>query len=97
MKRRHNRVGLAAGGVAVFMLGAAYAAVPIYKLICQATGLGGTPGTVSALVVSATDLYVGGSFSTAGGVGAGGVARWNGTAWSSLGPTGTNGPSLPWL
>ena len=44
MKRRHNRVGLAAGGVAVFMLGAAYAAVPIYKLICQATGLGGTTG-----------------------------------------------------
>jgi cytochrome c oxidase assembly protein subunit 11 len=39
---RNVRVALAAGSAAVMMLGAAYAAVPIYKLICQATGLGGT-------------------------------------------------------
>lgn len=39
---RHARVALVAGGVAVSMLGAAYAAVPLYKLICEATGMGGT-------------------------------------------------------
>jgi cytochrome c oxidase assembly protein subunit 11 len=39
---RHGRVALMCAGTAAFMLGAAYAAVPIYKLICQATGLGGT-------------------------------------------------------
>jgi cytochrome c oxidase assembly protein subunit 11 len=39
---RNGRVALAAAGFAALMLGAAYAAVPIYKLICQATGLGGT-------------------------------------------------------
>ena len=40
------------------MLGAAYAAVPIYKLICQATGLGGTtqradvaPGAVGTATI----------------------------------------------
>jgi cytochrome c oxidase assembly protein subunit 11 len=39
---RNGRVAFLAAGIAVAMLGAAYAAVPIYKLICQATGLGGT-------------------------------------------------------
>jgi cytochrome c oxidase assembly protein subunit 11 len=42
MKPRNGRVAFLAAGIAVSMLGAAYAAVPIYKLICQATGLGGT-------------------------------------------------------
>jgi hypothetical protein len=31
------------------------------------------------------DLVAGGSFSTAGGVAANNIARWNGTAWSALG------------
>ena len=35
-------------------------------------------------------LYAGGSFSAAGGVAARNVARWNGTAWTSLG-SGLNG------
>jgi hypothetical protein len=34
-------------------------------------------------------LYAGGQFSAAGGVAANNIAKWNGTAWSSLG-TGTN-------
>ena len=41
-KPRNGRVAFLAAGIAAMMLGAAYAAVPIYKLICQATGLGGT-------------------------------------------------------
>jgi cytochrome c oxidase assembly protein subunit 11 len=40
--RRHRRLGLALAGLAVAMLGLAYAAVPIYRLVCQVTGLGGT-------------------------------------------------------
>src|SRR5262245_51072257 len=31
------------------------------------------------------DLVAGGAFTTAGGVSANGIARWNGTTWSSLG------------
>jgi trimeric autotransporter adhesin len=31
------------------------------------------------------DVYVGGSFNRAGGVSAGGLARWNGTNWSGVG------------
>jgi len=31
-------------------------------------------------------LLVGGSFSAAGGIGAFGIARWNGAAWSAMGP-----------
>ncbi|MDB5270732.1 MAG: hypothetical protein JWP58_3772 [Hymenobacter sp.] len=47
-------------------------------------------GTVDALVLNSTDVYVGGTFTAAGGNAANNVARWNGTAWSSLG-TGTDG------
>jgi hypothetical protein len=50
----------------------------------------GQPGTVSAVVVSGTNVYVGGAFTAAGGVSASNVAKWNGTSWSALG-TGANG------
>jgi cytochrome c oxidase assembly protein subunit 11 len=36
------RVALMAGGIAVSMLGLAYASVPLYRLFCQVTGFGGT-------------------------------------------------------
>ena len=39
---------------------------------------------VNALAVSGTDLYAGGSFTTAGGVVADNIAKWNGSAWSVL-------------
>jgi hypothetical protein len=35
--------------------------------------------------VSGTDLYAGGSFTTAGGVAANHIAKWNGSTWSALG------------
>lgn len=38
----HGPVAFLAAGTVVLMLGAAYAAVPLYKLICQVTGMGGT-------------------------------------------------------
>ncbi len=41
---------------------------------------------VYALAVDASgNLYAGGNFTTAGGVAANHIAKWNGTSWSALG------------
>jgi hypothetical protein len=40
---------------------------------------------VHALAVSGNDLYAGGQFTTAGGVPANNIAKWNGSRWSALG------------
>jgi hypothetical protein len=45
----------------------------------------GVNNTVRALAWDGTNLYVGGDFSSAGGVAASRIARWNGTNWSTLG------------
>jgi hypothetical protein len=46
----------------------------------------GTDGAVYALVVGeGGDLYIGGGFTTVGGVSASNVARWDGSTWSPLG------------
>jgi hypothetical protein len=42
-------------------------------------------GNVLHMTTDGTTLYAGGDFRTAGGVPAVNVARWNGTAWSSMG------------
>jgi cytochrome c oxidase assembly protein subunit 11 len=42
LKNPHNRVAAMCAGSVLLMLGAAYAAVPLYKLYCQVTGFGGT-------------------------------------------------------
>ena len=39
---RNTRVGLIALAIAIAMLGLGYAAVPLYRMFCQATGFGGT-------------------------------------------------------
>lgn len=39
----NRRTGLIAAGVALGMVGLAYASVPLYRLFCQVTGFGGTP------------------------------------------------------
>ena len=41
-RRRNRRVALALGATSVAMIGAAYAAVPLYAAFCKATGYGGT-------------------------------------------------------
>ena len=51
--------------------------------------MGGTPGTDGAVLAIAPDtagnLYVGGTFTTAGGVPAANVAKWDGSSWSAMG------------
>lgn len=56
----------------------------------EALGVG-VDDAVTALAVSGEDVYVGGSFSLAGGRPANHVARWNGSAWSALGAGAGNG------
>ncbi|MCG3157758.1 MAG: hypothetical protein DKINENOH_04394 [bacterium] len=45
---------------------------------------------VSAIALNGGEVYVGGSFTTAGGVAENRIAKWNGTSWSALG-SGMNG------
>jgi cytochrome c oxidase assembly protein subunit 11 len=42
VRNANRRTALALGGVAAGMVGAAFAAVPLYRLFCQVTGYGGT-------------------------------------------------------
>jgi hypothetical protein len=61
-------------------------------------GLGGGDRIVSALTVLPNgDLVAAGRFTTAGGVPAANVARWNGTTWSPLGGGITRSFSTPWV
>ena len=46
---------------------------------------------VQALASSGGNVYIGGSFSSAGGVAVNNIAKWNGTSWSTLG-TGAGVP-----
>ncbi len=47
-QRRHRRVAVWAGTIAVAMLGMAYAAVPLYQMFCQVTGFAGTTQRATA-------------------------------------------------
>ncbi|MFO0856592.1 MAG: hypothetical protein U0640_04450 [Phycisphaerales bacterium] len=53
----------------------------------QWSNIGGTNtnGTVYTLLSFFGSLYVGGSFTSVGGVAANNLARWNGTSWSAVG------------
>jgi len=55
----------------------------------------GTNGEVWALAVIGSDLYIGGNFTTAGGITANHIAKWDGSSWSPLissnGVNGING------
>jgi cytochrome c oxidase assembly protein subunit 11 len=48
LARRHRRVALRAGAVALFMLGMAFAAVPLYSMFCRVTGFAGTTQRANA-------------------------------------------------
>jgi hypothetical protein len=56
---------------------------------------GGVTGAINALTLRpGGDLVAGGTFTAAGGVTAHYVARWNGSSWASVGPTGVFNPVL---
>ena len=42
LSRRHRKVGIICASIAATMVGASFAAVPLYRLFCQVTGFGGT-------------------------------------------------------
>lgn len=44
---KHGRVAFACAGLVAAMVGASYAAVPLYDLFCKATGFGGTTQVAS--------------------------------------------------
>lgn len=46
---------------------------------------GSQSGSVAALAVVGTNVYAAGTFTTAGGVSASRIAKWDGTSWSALG------------
>ncbi|MEC8132461.1 MAG: cytochrome c oxidase assembly protein, partial [Pseudomonadota bacterium] len=48
MTGRNRRTAVGAAGLAVLMIGAAYAAVPLYDLFCRVTGYGGTTQVATA-------------------------------------------------
>jgi cytochrome c oxidase assembly protein subunit 11 len=60
--RRNRRIGVICGVVFVAMVGAAYAAVPVYRAFCQATGFGGTVRKAEAAPNTVLDRKVTVSF-----------------------------------
>ena len=48
-------------------------------------GLSGGGATPDAILISGSDVYVGGDFTQAGTTAASHIARWDGTAWHALG------------
>ncbi len=57
-KAKNTRLALILGGVAVGMVGVAFAAVPAYRLFCQVTGYGGTPRIAGGAVEEAVGAEV---------------------------------------
>lgn len=88
-----------AGGSFTVCSGTAANGVAIYDPVSESwssLGVGianGVNGSVSALVVSGNDVYVGGSFSTAGNVAVLNIAKWDGGSWGSIGGVSNNGVS----
>jgi hypothetical protein len=73
----------AAGGVAANYIAKWNGSV--WSALGSGMGGGPNPPYVHALAVSGTNLYAGGKFTTAGEVAVHYIAKWNGSAWSSLG------------
>ncbi|HRY06444.1 MAG TPA: cytochrome c oxidase assembly protein, partial [Hyphomicrobiaceae bacterium] len=55
---RHRRVAIVLSSVVLAMVGAAYAAVPLYRIFCQTTGYGGTPKIAAANDVEILDRTI---------------------------------------
>ena len=59
----HRRTALLSGLAAAAMLGVGFAAVPLYRIFCQATGFGGTPARASEAQAGAVRALAGQSIS----------------------------------
>ncbi|NNJ76023.1 MAG: cytochrome c oxidase assembly protein [Anderseniella sp.] len=57
-EKSNLRVAIMAGGVAMGMVGVAYAAVPLYQIFCQITGFGGTTQRADASPQKALDQKI---------------------------------------
>jgi len=63
MVNSNHRVGMMAGGFALFMVAVAYASVPLYRIFCQQTGYGGTPARVDEAGAATVHAVAGKSIS----------------------------------
>jgi cytochrome c oxidase assembly protein subunit 11 len=54
LHRAKRKTGFLSASVAVGMIGAAYASVPLYRIFCQTTGFGGTTGRAEAAALPDT-------------------------------------------
>jgi cytochrome c oxidase assembly protein subunit 11 len=57
-RRRDIAVAAACGVFVAFMVGMAYAAVPLYSWFCKTTGFGGTPQIANAAAVEVADRKI---------------------------------------
>lgn len=58
MNRSIKRTAIACGAIVCGMVGASYAAVPLYELFCKMTGFGGTPRVADAQAAHQIDRTV---------------------------------------
>jgi cytochrome c oxidase assembly protein subunit 11 len=59
---RNRRTALVLAGVVVLMVGASFAAVPLYDLFCRVTGYGGTTSVATGPADAVTDRWITVSF-----------------------------------
>ncbi len=57
-KRRNARTGVVLGGIAIGMVGLSFASVPLYQLLCQVTGFGGTTQVAEAAPGAAAERVI---------------------------------------
>lgn len=55
---RNARTGLLLTGIVAGMVGLSFAAVPLYRLFCQATGYGGTPQVAAAAPAAVSERQI---------------------------------------
>lgn len=56
VRRKNARTAMVLFTVVAGMVGLSFASVPLYRIFCQVTGLGGTPGVEASAPETATDI-----------------------------------------